>query len=506
MAISASLGHFFPYRGFLIGILCLLPLWGLGQQSDYHFDYNLRMKRAYQSSLRLDFSTATKLIMTEIREDPYNLMATYLADYRDCLELLLSGDPRQLEKKVGNLNQRIQLLDRGPRSDPWYQMTKAGIHLRWAIVYIRFGENLKGLVQLRKAYQMIKASRTSHPEFIYGDLFEGIERVLVGTLPSSYKWLERILGIRGDIPGGARQIEAFIKKTQEGDLFNKEARFFLLYIKWYIQADPSGVNHQLDQALFMNQEEWLAQLIRADILIHARQAERARKGLEPLISSGQVAGFPIFDYLMGIAYLHAMDPRAEIHLKDFVRKNQGVFYEKEAHRLLALLAYLEGDMARAQSFRSQIGKLGGNAYIDVDRRADRFFQESRWPHPDLLRVQWLSDGGYIKEAQGILNALDPKSMDRKEDQLTYFYRKGWLLEVQKDYIKSLKAYAQAIDLGKNSSEQYGARAALQSARVYEKMGNLDAARTMYKTCLSMKNHDFQNSIDQQAKAGLERLH
>ncbi|HTM67052.1 MAG TPA: tetratricopeptide repeat protein, partial [Flavipsychrobacter sp.] len=54
-------------------------------------------------------------------------------------------------------------------------------------------------------------------------------------------------------------------------------------------------------------------------------------------------------------------------------------------------------------------------------------------------------------------------------------------------------------------EHYAARSALQMGMLYEKSGNTNEAVKCYNECLSMRNHDFQANIDQQAKAGINRL-
>jgi hypothetical protein len=41
--------------------------------------------------------------------------------------------------------------------------------------------------------------------------------------------------------------------------------------------------------------------------------------------------------------------------------------------------------------------------------------------------------------------------------------------------------------------------------IYEQNNQKTKAINKFRECLSMKGHDFKNSIDQQAKAGLNRL-
>ncbi len=52
---------------------------------------------------------------------------------------------------------------------------------------------------------------------------------------------------------------------------------------------------------------------------------------------------------------------------------------------------------------------------------------------------------------------------------------------------------------------FAANAALQMGKVYEKRKNIVKAKEAFNTAISMKNHEYESSIESQAKAGLKRL-
>ena len=54
-------------------------------------------------------------------------------------------------------------------------------------------------------------------------------------------------------------------------------------------------------------------------------------------------------------------------------------------------------------------------------------------------------------------------------------------------------------------DYFAARAALQSGFIYEKLHKNPEAIKAYRNALNMPAHDFQASIDQLAKAGINRL-
>jgi predicted negative regulator of RcsB-dependent stress response len=66
-------------------------------------------------------------------------------------------------------------------------------------------------------------------------------------------------------------------------------------------------------------------------------------------------------------------------------------------------------------------------------------------------------------------------------------------------------YTKTIDLGKQETTYFAARAALQLAVVYEDKKNYKMAATYFAQSMKMKNKEYKNSIDMRAKAGLQRV-
>ena len=168
-----------------------------GLAATYVFDYNTRCHSAYQQYMSLNLSRGTALIRQELTANPYNLMATYLADYEDCLLLLMNGDPADYQQRQGHLQERLKLLANGDDRSPWFRLSKAGVHFHWALVYIRFGENLKAATSFRRSFLLLKENNRLFPGFPQNKIFLGVEEAVVGTIPEDYQWLASIFGMKG---------------------------------------------------------------------------------------------------------------------------------------------------------------------------------------------------------------------------------------------------------------------------------------------------------------------
>ena len=66
-------------------------------------------------------------------------------------------------------------------------------------------------------------------------------------------------------------------------------------------------------------------------------------------------------------------------------------------------------------------------------------------------------------------------------------------------------YETTLKNGEGYDFYYIANAALHLGLIYEKMGNFNKAKDYFKRCLDMDPSEYENSINQKAKAGLNRL-
>jgi tetratricopeptide (TPR) repeat protein len=89
--------------------------------------------------------------------------------------------------------------------------------------------------------------------------------------------------------------------------------------------------------------------------------------------------------------------------------------------------------------------------------------------------------------------------------IEYYYRQGRIFQELNNNLGAINSYNTAIQIGSNNSAYYASRAALECGKIYEKLNNKVQANAYYNKCLAMDNHDYKTSIDQQAKAGLQRI-
>ncbi|HYD22462.1 MAG TPA: tetratricopeptide repeat protein, partial [Flavipsychrobacter sp.] len=166
--------------------------------------------------------------------------------------------------------------------------------------------------------------------------------------------------------------------------------------------------------------------------------------------------------------------------------------------------YLQKNTTQANACRAKIASVG-NTIADVDIQAQRFGQDKKWPNSVLLYVHLLIDGGYHQMAIDKLGAYNEADFPDVIDKVEYNFRLARAYDEMNNDNKAIQLYQHTINIGKGRKEHFAARSALQMALIYERVGMKQEAIKRFNEALSMRNHDFQGAIDQQAKAGLNRL-
>jgi hypothetical protein len=471
---------------------------------NYKFSYDEHCRKAYQHYAALHLDEGNVAIRRAIVADPYNLMPVYIADYEDCLLLLFNGDPNDLAQRRAHMNERLELLDKSDGKSPWYRLCKAGIYLHWSLVNVRFGENLKAATTFRKSFLLLKENSRLFPGFDYNNIFFGLEEAVIGTVPGDYQWLVNIFGMKGSVKKGMGKLADFIKKHNANDLLYSEAVLFHSYLRFYLLSEQQEAWNFISSNRFPVDGNLLNLFLRANLAINYRKADVALRILNVARQDPAYSKFPIMDYEMASALFFKLDASAITYYKVFIDKFKGRLFVKDAYQKMALWYYLHDNLELSRANRNQIKRVG-SLQVDADKQAERFAENDEWPDKTLLRARVLIDGGYYKQALAMLESLSLNSFSNVADKAEFSFRFGRALDELGNDKAALKQYETAIKIGRNRKEHFAARASLQSAFIHEKNGDYYKAISLFKNCLSMRGHDYQNSIDQQAKAGLNRL-
>ncbi|PUZ27395.1 Tetratricopeptide repeat-containing protein [Chitinophaga costaii] len=490
-------------RVIFTGFFCCLAL--LAHAGQKVFDFNARCQQAYNAVMQLRMNDARALLDAEKREHPDNLIPYYIDNYTDFFPLFFNEDPQAYAAAESHRKERLSLMSDGPEDSPYYLYTQASIRFQWAFVKVKFNDKWDAVWDIRKAYILLKDNQRKFPGFAPNNLLLGAMQAVFGTIPDGYKWITNILGMKGNIRQGMALVQGVINNNDpSATLFREESYYYYCYLKVFIENKPDDVFVFIRDKQLDTRNNYLFALMVANLAMNNQRASMGIQVLQDRNDSAAYLDLPYANYLLGVMKLERQDADAAGYLEKFVQQFKGKFYVKEAYQRLSWAYLLQGRMDQANRCRQAIF-THGNTETDADKQALKDAKSGNWPQPVLLKARLLSDGGLFAEALKLLQTVHAATFTRTEDKLEYAYRLGRVYDELDQQDRAIAMYEVTIKVGSGRQEYYAARAALQLGYIYEKRNDKRKAAECYHTCISLPDHDYKNSLDHRAKAGLQRI-
>jgi len=469
------------------------------------YDFNTVCQQAYKEITSLKLNAGAQLVNEARKQNPDNLIPEILDSYIDFYILFFNEDPADYEMRISHFADRLDKLEDGPENSPFYNFCLTVVYMQKASAEIKFGRQWAAGWDFRKAFSLVKENRKAFPSFLPNNMIYGPMLVVAGTIPDGYKWLASLFGISGSIKDGINQMQQFVNSRDSlARLFFDEASFYYCYVLFYIENKPEEAFQYIQQKKLDVVNNHLLAYMAANLAINDKKTEYAKNIILQRNSSTEYLNAPVWDFEFGYIKLRHLEvEEAAQYFQNFLNRFKGKFYVKDAYEKLSWCYYLQGNMNAAEKTR-QLVLTEGSETVDADKQATKNAELGVWPNPLLLKARILNDGGYNNEALVMLAGKNVNDYSRPEDQLEFAYRVGRIYDDMYRDEEAIKMYLLAIKLGENRPEYYAARAALQIGYIYEERGKKDIAITYFQRCLDMKEQDYKNSLDQKAKAGIER--
>ncbi len=469
------------------------------------FDFNDNCKLAYKEITSLRLQKGQQLINQERLRNPDNLVVELLESSIDFFILFLNEDPAEYAVKKVQFEKRLALLEQGPKKSPFYLYGRASVHLQRACVRIKFGEKFNASFDFKKGYSLVKDNSKAFPDFKPNNLVFGPLKVGIGTIPSGYRWAVSLFGMKGSVTEGMQMMRSFIASNDPwAKLMYNEAVFYYCYLMFYVE------NKQEEALAFIKNQKLdvvnnhLFTYMAGNLGINAKQTEYAKNIILKRNTSPEYLQTTVWDFELGFAHLYHLETQQAIfYFERFLKNFKGKFYVKDVLLKLSWAYYLQGNTAKAEELRLQILSKGGDM-SDADQKAYKDAKSGTWPNPLLLKARLLNDGGYNKEALAVLHGKSAADFNSAAEGLEFVYRVARIFDDLGRDVEAVERYTAAINLGRNRTEYYAARAALQIGYIYEKKNQKAKALEYYQLCIDMKDHEYENSLEQRAKGGIAR--
>lgn len=483
----------------VVFLLCTV----IGQaQKDFHF--NDRCAQAYHHIMALRLAPASKLLAAEKAADPNNLATVLLDNYIDFFTLFFNEEKTAYDKAKVFRSQRLAQLDAAPKESPLRLFAKAIVHLQWAAIHIKFNEKWAAGWDFRDAFKLAKQNQQQFPQFSPNGMITGPMEMVAATIPKSMRWLSSIMGISGTMQHGSQQLEAFLHASDNwAKLFREEGIFYHCYLQNYLLNQPEKAFAFIEKQDLDLVNNHLFAYMAANLHLTNKQSWQTQRIIQQRKVSADYLTTAVWDFEMAYARLFHLEADAPVYFNRFLQQFKGNFYVKDAWLKLGYHYYLQGNNQQYQYCMQQV-KQRGNTLADADKRALKEAQSGWLPNKLLLKARLLSDGGYSKEALALLEGKSANDFADMAERLEFAYRLGRIYDDLALDDRALKAYDYTIAQGSQRTEYYAARSALQAGMICEKLLQFAKARAYFQKAMDMQNHDYEESIEQKAKAGLER--
>ena len=477
----------------------------LQSQAQLNYNWNDRTQSIYESITSLRIPEAKKWIAADKRTNPSNLSYTLLESYADFYQLFLNENTQEYNQLYPNFKNRITLLEAGPQNSPYYLYSLGLAHLHKSIVAIRFDKNWEAALDFRKAYLYFKDNKKKYPKFSPNDVYLGILTTVIGTIPKGYQWMANVLGLSGKISEGNAMVLRYLNSKDE---LSERARNEALLVYPYLIMNFEGNSAKTFDFITKNNYDFKNNQMHAymatNLYLNHQQSAKALAIVTELNDSDAYLKLPFWQLEIGYANLNELKlDKAQKAFTEFIGTFKGNFYIKDSYERLSWIAYLQGDMKKANAYRAGVLKYG-NQITDADKQAFQNAKSGQWPNPILLKARLLSDGGYQAQALNSLAGKTSIDFPSESEKTEFAYRLARIYDLMGQDELAIKFYTSAIEKGAELTDYFAARAALQIGLIYEQKNNFSKAISYFNTCIEMKNHAFKNSLDQKAKSGIQR--
>ncbi|MEZ5045422.1 MAG: hypothetical protein R2831_00335 [Chitinophagaceae bacterium] len=490
---------FSSISSFVLFVVCCFSI-----QYTYAYDLILtpNCQKAYSNIMAMRVSEGREQLINELRANKKNLMPVILINYEDFVSLTFNENTKRYNERKGLLKKRLDALEYADKNSPYYLFGKGLLYLQWSIIKAKHDDLLDAAWDFRKSYLLFSENKKKFPNFQYHNLYLGVQKALISTIPKGYRWISNILGLKGNMQEGIALIQNACKNNDYA--FKEEAYLYSIYLKNFLENEPEAALNLIQTYNLDTKNNLLYTFLAANLSLNNKNADKAIYYLKNRNTSKDYMPFPMLDYEMGDAKLKLLDYTCQQDFSLFLKKYSGHFYIKECLHQMSLCAYLQGNVSLANQYRKEI-LIKGKTTSDADKQAQQFANETDYPDIKLLKAKLLNDGGKNKEALDILKTSNEKSFSKHEEQVEYCYRIARIYDALENTDKAIEFYSKTISLGKNDKDYFAARAALQIGAIYEQKKQLDSAIRYYTLAMNCKNTSFKNSIDQRALSAINRI-
>ena len=202
--------------------------------------------------------------------------------------------------------------------------------------------------------------------------------------------------------------------------------------------------------------------------------------------------------------MNSLDTNAMNSFRIYLHEFKGINFIRTAYRDLAWCSLISGNKDEYHRY-IELALVIGSTMTDEDKQSLKEAKSGEEPDPDLLRSRLLFDGGNYSLALTAVLKCEPGKFRSVRNIIEFEYRLARIHHKLGNNDDAIRYYEMTVKSGEKYPYYFAANSALQLGTIFEHLNNKEKAKFWYKKCLAMKDHEYQDSIEIKAKAGLNRV-
>lgn len=481
-------------------LACFFLLCSAAYANDKAWKFDHEIEQAYHLVLNLQTEEAlAKLQGLDGKSDPFHLL--YVRSFSETVDVLVTEDEKKFQTVDEKFKQRFKYLE-GLKDSPEKLFLLAELNLQRGFNLINLGQEINAVFAIRAGYQYTQQCLKKYPDFIPIRKTSGVIQVMVGSVPDKYHWFMSLLGMKGSVAVGQKQLEELRKSSSS---LSKEATILYFTIKGLINQQIEEAAEGFESELRKDPNNRLLLFLAVNMLVKNSQSDQAYQHILHLDRHNQ--GLPVYymDYLRGEILLQKGEYANAIQAYTrFIGNYRSLSFKKDSYYKIALAYHLQNkaDLARANFDKA---KTTGREKADPDKYAAAQLKENVLPNAKILRVRLSTDGGYYARAKEELATITPADLKTQKEQTEFYYRKARLAHKTNELAAARLYYQQTIDMAGVNNWYFAPNAALQLGYMARDNHDYARAKIYFEKALTYKKHAYKNSIDGKARSAIEQM-
>lgn len=474
-------------------------LGGPAAGTDNVWKFDPALERVYKLILSLQVEQA-QAELNQVK-GANELHRIYLESLLGTADILITEDEKRFAKINEAIKARTENLSRMPETAETLFL-RAELNLQRGFNLLNLEQELNAVLAIRQAYQLTQECLKKYPSFIPIKKTNGVIQIMVGSVPDKYQWFMSLLGMRGSVRVGQSQLDELRSSNSS---LNLEASILFYTVKGFLNQRYEEAAIGFKECLAKEPDSRLLLFLGINMLMKDSQSEEAYKLMQELDKRPEGLSMVYVEYLRGEALLNKGEYTAAVQAyTKFQKGYKSQSFKKDSFYKISLCYYLIGDMVNATR-NFDIAKTTGKTTSDPDRYAAAMLADNTFPNAKILRIRFLTDGGYFKEAREVVQSVTFADLTNPKDATEFYYRKGRLAHKTQDIPSAKSLYLQTIDRTGDSPWYFAPNAALQLGYICQAQGDVASARKYFEKALTYKKYVYKSSIDSKAKFALEHL-